>query len=83
MYYLKRQQGQGRVKYLSDLGKLETLSYQEHMNLVVGRKRISFKRNTIKHEGNGAGKARVVHCFVNPGGLLSGMADIIESLVYT
>ena len=56
------------------------------MNLTVGRNRISFKRNTIKHDGNGAGKARVFHCFVNPGGpggLLSGMADIIESLVYT
>lgn len=74
------------MQYFSDLGKLETLSYQEHMNLTVGRNRISFKRNTIKHDGNGAGKARVFHCFVNPGGpggLLSGMADIIESLVYT
>lgn len=37
----KRQQG--RAQYLSDLGKLETLSFQEHVNLTVGRNRISFK----------------------------------------
>jgi len=30
----------GRMQYLSNLGKLEPLSYQEHMNLTVGRNRI-------------------------------------------